>query len=164
MNKKGKYMNHIYFDKTAIYRDKTDKGTKWLFYLTFIRPFMTAVTSILAILLSLAFDAANEEWTTFHTALIILLAVGNIATHFCLSSTKPWGWWIAMVFFSAALAFQVIAFFLSPDSSNLLEIPIGIATLVYLYNRQGIYGIRLKNSKCPVITLPEETDLPSQQG
>jgi hypothetical protein len=69
-----------------------------------------------------------------------------------------------MVFFSAALAFQVIAFFLFPDSSNLLELPIGIATLVYLYNRQGIYGIRLKNSKCPVITLPEETDLPSQQG
>jgi hypothetical protein len=57
----------------------------------------------------------------------------------------------------------VVLLITEPAFSGFLEVIIGVANLIYLYNRQGIYGIQLKNSKCPVIHLPEETDLSEEE-
>ncbi len=154
-----------YSVKTALYREKTGKGTKFLTFLGFWYPLLRFLPNLLSILYIVGFAAAPFpiqqtnlpaffiEWfaTFFYTVLIVLfiLAASELALGYFIPHLKPVGFYFGIACFSLRTVLTFLVALVSP--SLLLDALLCLLIVIYLIKRKSLYGIATQNQ--PAITL-----------
>lgn len=161
-----------YSVKTALYREKTGKGTKFLTFLGFWYPLLRFPPNILSILYIVGFAAAPLsiqqtnlpaifiEWfaTTFvYTVLIVLfiLTASELALGYFIPHLKPVGFYFGIACFSLRTVITFLVALVSPFL--LLDALLCLLIVIYLIKRKSLYGIATKNQ--PAITLSPDVIL-----
>ena len=161
-----------YSVKTALYREKTGKGTKFLTFLAFWYPILRALPNIISILAMMGATSSLEYslksypptlalwYSAFVYAILILsflLVVSDLSLGYFLTHLKPLGFYWGVVSFSFRTLLTVGMFLLVPSFLYFLDLLLCILIVIYLIKRKSLYGIATKNQ--PAITLSPDVIL-----
>ena len=155
-----------YSVKTALYREKTGKGTKFLTFLAFWYPFLRFLPNIISLLSIMGAVSSLEYslksysptlalwYSAFVYAILIisfLLVVSDLALGYFLTRLKPFGFYWGVFSFSFRALLTTGIFLLAPTFLYFLDLLLCILIVIYLINRKSLYGIATENQ--PAITL-----------
>ena len=147
-----------YSVKTALYREKTGKGTKFLTFLGFWYPILRFVPNIIAIIVIYAqFTKLSQRFPLLEVISLAILVVMELALGYFLPRLKPIGFYYGMVCFSLRTIVTIYETVALKDNSYLLDLLFCVLIVIYLINRKSLYGIATKNQ--PAITLSPDVIL-----
>ncbi len=147
-----------YSVKTALYREKTGKGTKFLTFLAFWYPILRFIPNTLAIIVIYAqFTKLSQTFPLLEVVSLAILGVMELALGYFLPRLKPSGFYYGMVCFSLRTIVTVYETVALKDNSYLLDLLFCVLIVIYLINRKSLYGIATKNQ--PAITLSPDVIL-----
>lgn len=147
-----------YSVKTALYREKTGKGTKFLTFLAFWYPILRFIPNTLAIIVIYAqFTKLSQTFPLLEVVSLAILVVMELALGYFLPRLKPSGFYYGMVCFSLRTIVTVYETIALKDNSYLLDLLFCVLIVIYLINRKSLYGISTENQ--PAITLSPDVIL-----
>ena len=161
-----------YSVKTALYREKTGKGTKFLTFLGFWYPILRVLPNIISILAMMGATSSLEYslksyppalallYSAFVYAILILsflLVVSDLSLGYFLTHLKPLGFYWGVVSFSFRTLLTIGMVLLVPSFLYFLDLLLCILIIIYLIKRKSLYGIATKNQ--PAITLSPDVIL-----
>ena len=147
-----------YSVKTALYREKTGKGTKFLTFLAFWYPILRFIPNTLAIIVIYAqFTKLSQTFPLLEVVSLAILVVMELALGYFLPRLKPSGFYYGMVCFSLRTIVTVYETVALKDNSYLLDLLFCVLIVIYLINRKSLYGISTENQ--PAITLSPDAIL-----
>lgn len=147
-----------YSVKTALYREKTGKGTKFLTFLAFWYPILRFIPNTLAIIVIYAqFTKLSQTFPLLEVVSLAILVIMELALGYFLPRLKPSGFYYGMVCFSLRTIVTVYETIALKDNSYLLDLLFCVLIVIYLINRKSLYGISTENQ--PAITLSPDVIL-----